>query len=312
MGSAGSTTESETMSLDTLVKDIAGGRYSNVVIMCGAGISTSAGIPDFRTPSAGLYFKLRKYNLPYPEAVFEGRYFRQDPKPFYGLVREIFPENISPTTTHQFFSLLHKKGLLRRIYTQNIDALEYLAGVPEDKIVEAHGSFKSGYCTACSETYDLSWLKHQIFNGNQADGVPRCAKCGGVVRPDVVLFGEALPARFWSNIDTDFKACDLLLVFGTSLVVSPFNTLVGKPGKSVPRVYINKTKPGATGSLLGWFMSMGANVDFSRLSDLQLLGDCDRQVEEVCQRLGWDQQLKDIKVLSLDTLTDDASKAQTL
>jgi len=142
MGSAGSTTESETMSLDTLIKDIAGGRYSNVVIMCGAGISTNAGIPDFRTPSAGLYFKLRKYNLPYPEAVFEGRYFRQDPEPFYGLVREIFPQNISPTTTHQFFSLLHKKGLLRRIYTQNIDALEYLAGVPEDKIVEAHGSFK--------------------------------------------------------------------------------------------------------------------------------------------------------------------------
>ena len=83
-----------------------------------------------------------------------------------------------------------------------------------------------------------------------------------MVRPDVVLFGEALPDRFWRNIDSDFQQCDLLLVFGTSLAVSPFNTLVGRSGRTVPRCYINKTKPGATGSLLGWLLSMGANVDF--------------------------------------------------
>ena len=79
----------------------------------------------------GLYFKLRKYNLPYPEAVFEGGYFRQNPLPFYGLIRELFPSTLTPTTTHKFFSLLNKKGILSRIYTQNIDALEHLAGVPE-------------------------------------------------------------------------------------------------------------------------------------------------------------------------------------
>ena len=76
-----------------------------------------------------------------------------------------------------------------------------------------------------------------------------------------MCFGEALPERFWSNISADFEACDLLLVFGTSLVVSPFNTLVGRPGTSVPRVYINLSKPGATG-LVGWLLRMGANVDF--------------------------------------------------
>ena len=92
--------------------------------------------------------------------------------------------------------------------------------------------------------------------------MPKCESCNGVVRPDVVLFGEALPSRFWANIDSDFQQCDLLLVFGTSLVVSPFNTLVAKPGRSVPRCYVNLTKPGATGSLLGWLMTMGANVDF--------------------------------------------------
>ena len=71
--------------------------------------------------------------------------------------------------------------------------------------------------------------------------------CQGIVRPNVVLFGESLPNRFWVNITPDFQACDLLLVFGTSLVVSPFNTLVGKPGRDIPRVYINMTKPGSSG-----------------------------------------------------------------
>ena len=82
------------------------------------------------------------------------------------------------------------------------------------------------------------------------------------------------------------QACDLLLVFGTSLVVSPFNSLVDKPGRRVPRVYVNKTKPGASSSLLGWFLNMAANVDFSRASDLVMLGDCDAQVEQVCEQ-GW-------------------------
>lgn len=114
-----------------LTSGLTEGNFKNIVILCGAGISTNAGIPDFRSPSAGLYFKLRKYNLPYPEAVFEGRYFKENPLPFYSLVRELFPSTLTPTTTHKFFSLLHQKGILRRVYTQNIDALEHLAGLPE-------------------------------------------------------------------------------------------------------------------------------------------------------------------------------------
>ena len=281
------------------------GKFQNVVIMCGAGISTSAGIPDFRSPSAGLYFKLRKYNLPYPEAVFEGSYFRTNPLPFYGLIRELFPSTLTPTTTHKFFSLLHQKGILRRIYTQNIDALEYLSGVPEDKIIEAHGSFQKSYCTKCKKPYDLKWLKTEIFSPERNDGVPKCVTCNGVVRPDVVLFGEPLPSRFWENIDSDFQQCDLLLVLGTSLVVSPFNTLVGKPRSSVPRCYINLTKPGKTGTLLGWLMTMGANVDFSRETDLVLLGDCDDTVRQLADKLDWRQELENITVTSLeDTLRD--------
>jgi len=157
-----------------LVENLLAGKYKNIVVMCGAGISTNAGIPDFRTPSAGLYFKLRKYNLPYPEAVFDGGYFRKDPKPFYGLVREIYPETLAPTTTHKFFTLLHQKGILKRIYTQNIDALEYLAGVPEEKIIEAHGSFKKSFCTKCKKNYELGWFKNEIFSPETNDEVPKC------------------------------------------------------------------------------------------------------------------------------------------
>ena len=283
-------------SLDDLCRRLSSGEYKNVVVMCGAGVSTNAGVPDFRSPSAGLYFKLRKYDLPYPEAIFEGTYFRRDPKPFYGLVREIYPERLCPTTAHKFFALLHHKGILRRVYTQNIDALEFLAGLPEDKVVEAHGTFMRSYCVSCKHNYDLGWLKRQIFSPSSNEGVPKCDRCGGVVRPDVVLFGESLPERFWSCARQDFPECDLLLVLGTSLVVAPFNSLVAKPRSGVPRVYINKTRPGTAGGILGWIMGMGRNINFSDDADLILLGDCDERSEEICRKAGWAEELKNVEV----------------
>jgi NAD-dependent histone deacetylase SIR2 len=107
----------------------------------GAGISTSAGIPDFRSPETGLYANLARLNLPYAEAVFDIAYFRNRPEPFYTLARELYPGKYRPTITHSFITLLHKKGLLLKLFTQNIDCLEREAGVPGDLIIEAHGSF---------------------------------------------------------------------------------------------------------------------------------------------------------------------------
>jgi NAD+-dependent protein deacetylase SIR2 len=107
----------------------------------GAGISTSAGIPDFRSPETGLYANLARLNLPYAEAVFSIDYFRNKPEPFYILAQELYPGKYRPTITHSFINLLHKKGLLLKLFTQNIDCLEREAGVPGDKIIEAHGSF---------------------------------------------------------------------------------------------------------------------------------------------------------------------------
>jgi NAD-dependent deacetylase sirtuin 2 len=166
--------------------------------MCGAGISTAAGVPDFRSPSAGLYFKIRNIpDLPYPEAVFDGAFFRHNPKPFYSLIRSIFPQRLCPTDTHKFFALLNNHGILRRVYTQNIDALENLGGVPEEKIIEAHGTFRISICQSCRAEYDLAWLKAAIFSPEENDGVPKCPQCQtGVVRPQVVFFGEKLPVRY--------------------------------------------------------------------------------------------------------------------
>jgi len=304
MGQKGSTVgnNAEKLTLELLSQNLANGTFKNVVVMCGAGISTSAGVPDFRSPSAGLYFKLRNIpDLPYPEAVFDGSFFRANPKPFYTLVRSIFPERLCPTDTHKFFALLHKKGILRRVYTQNIDALENLGGLPEEKIIEAHGTFREAYCQACNEKYDLPWLKHQIFNPDGNDGVPKCPKCKtGVVRPNIVFFGESLPTRFWSNIDSDFRQCDCLLVFGTSLAVAPFNGLIAKPPSSAIRVFINRTKPGSVG-IVGWVMGLGRNsVNFDGTNDLIVLNDCDKTVRDICREVAWEEELDSIEVKILE------------
>ena len=119
---------------------------AKVVVMAGAGISVSAGIPDFRTPGTGLYDNLQKYDLPSPQSIFELSYFREKPDAFYRLCAELWPDNFAPTPTHHFLKELHARGLLKRCFTQNIDSLEKIAQLPVDKIVAAHGNFDRCSC----------------------------------------------------------------------------------------------------------------------------------------------------------------------
>uniref|UniRef100_A0AAQ5YZE5 NAD-dependent protein deacetylase n=1 Tax=Amphiprion ocellaris TaxID=80972 RepID=A0AAQ5YZE5_AMPOC len=208
------------LTLDGVARYINSGKCKNIICMVGAGISTSAGIPDFRSPGTGLYANLQKYNLPYPEAIFQIDYFKKHPEPFFALAKELYPGQFKPTICHYFMKMLKDKGVLRRCYTQNIDTLERVAGLEGEDLIEAHGTFYTSHCVSfcCRKEYNLDWMKEKIFS----DDIPKCDKCSSLVKPDIVFFGENLPVRFFTSMKMDFPRCDLLIIMGTSLQVQPF------------------------------------------------------------------------------------------
>lgn len=231
-------------------------------------------VPDFRSPNTGLYANLARLNLPYAEAVFDISYFRENPDPFYVLARELYPGNYSPTISHVFIALLAKKGLLRMLFTQNIDCLERQAGVPAELIVEAHGSFAEQRCIDCKSPFPDDAMKDHVFKGE----VPRCAnkKCNGLVKPDIVFFGEQLPEAFHQNRHVPATS-DLVLVMGTSLTVQPFASLPELTNDETPRVLFNLERVGSLGS---------------RADDVLVLGDCDSGVRRLADELGWRDELE--------------------
>ncbi|KAI0648137.1 DHS-like NAD/FAD-binding domain-containing protein [Trametes meyenii] len=235
------------------------------------GVSTAAGIPDFRSPGTGLYSNLQGLNLPYPEAVFEINYFRDNPVPFYTLARELYPGRFRPTLTHTFVKLLADHSLLDVCFTQNIDTLERQAGVPGDRIVEAHGSFAAQHCIECHSPFDGAKMKEAVETGD----IVRCGNCGGLVKPDIVFFGESLPAAFHKNVPR-LRGGDLLIVIGTSLTVHPFASLTSLVPESCPRVLINMDPAGDIGT---------------RPDDVLLIGRCDEIVRELARELGWEEEL---------------------
>ena len=309
-------TNLEEVTVEGIAKAIKQGKCKNIIVMSGAGISVSAGIPDFRTPGTGLYDNLQKYNLPHATAVFEIDYFRQRPDPFYLLAKELFPGNFKPTPTHYFVKLLEKKGILLRNYTQNIDTLERVAGISGDKLVEAHGSFATSHCIDCNKEETTEAVKKHVENGT----IPHCSACGGLVKPDIVFFGESLPSRFFQLLNDDFAKCDLLLVLGTSLQVQPFASLIGKVPNECPRLLINRELVGTIdkkyGELLAnspskflsfiyyyyssFFFVFNTNYFYleyfrfdmeSNYRDVALLGDCDSGVLKLADLCGWKQEL---------------------
>ncbi|XP_015608363.1 NAD-dependent protein deacetylase sirtuin-2 [Cephus cinctus] len=281
------------LSLDGIAEYIKSTRCKNVIVMAGAGISTSAGIPDFRSPSSGLYHNLDKYNLPHPQAIFEIDYFEKNPEPFFTLAKELMPGGFKPTPSHYFIRLLWEKGLLLRHYTQNIDTLERVAGLPSELLVEAHGSFHSGHCLKCRAPYSLEWMKEKILGGL----IPKCEECKkGIVKPDIVFFGEMLPDRFHTLIDQDFKKADLLIIMGSSLVVHPFASLIDRVPSNCPRLLINKEKVGVEDrvmQLLGLKQGLVFDPIYGHLArDVAWLGDCDTGCQLLADKLGWEEELK--------------------
>eukprot|EP01114_Cavostelium_apophysatum_P021493 TRINITY_DN7518_c0_g1_i1.p1 TRINITY_DN7518_c0_g1~~TRINITY_DN7518_c0_g1_i1.p1 ORF type:complete len:466 (-),score=105.57 TRINITY_DN7518_c0_g1_i1:33-1430(-) len=277
------------LTLEGITRIIREGKCKNIVVMTGAGISVAAGIPDFRTPGTGLYDNLQKYDLPHPTAVFELEYFKQKPEPFYLLAKELYPGNFEPTATHFFIRLLHEKGLLLRNFTQNIDTLERVAGIPGEVLVEAHGSFASAHCIACKEEEDIGVVKEKVFSSE----IPRCKQCGSLVKPDIVFFGESLPTRFFQLMMDDFAKCDLLIVIGTSLQVQPFASLIHKVNPSVPRLLINNEVVGRVDPQLALFgITKGFRLGMkNNYRDVAFIGDCQDGVKELAKHLGWKDEL---------------------
>ncbi|XP_018621204.1 NAD-dependent protein deacetylase sirtuin-3, mitochondrial isoform X1 [Scleropages formosus] len=262
-------------SLQGIARGIKEGEYKKVVVMVGAGISTPSGIPDFRSPGSGLYDNLQQYKLPYAEAIFEINYFHYNPQPFFALAKELYPGNYQPNLTHYFIRLLYDKGQLLRLYTQNIDGLERRAGIPPSKLVEAHGTFATATCTVCRKEYPGEDLRADIM----ASAIPKCSTCKGIIKPDIVFFGEELPQQFLMYL-TDFPMADLLIIMGTSLEVEPFASLAGAVRGSVPRLLFNRDAVGpfAHSSL--------------RHNDVAELGDVVSGVQKLVDAMGWTKELQ--------------------
>ncbi|XP_073914540.1 NAD-dependent protein deacetylase sirtuin-2 isoform X2 [Castor canadensis] len=283
------------LTLEGVTRYMQSERCRKVICLVGAGISTSAGIPDFRSPTTGLYANLEKYHLPYPEAIFEIGYFKKHPEPFFALAKELYPDQFKPTICHYFIRLLKEKGLLLRCYTQNIDTLERVAGLEPEDLVEAHGTFHTSHCISplCRREYTLNWMKEKIFSGT----IPKCEKCQSVVKPDIIFFGENLPARFFSCMQSDFLKADLLIIMGTSLQVQPFASLISKVSLSTPRLLINKEKTGQMDPFLGMMIGLGGAMDFDSKKayrDVSWLGDCDQGCLALADLLGWKKELEDL------------------
>ena len=189
-----------------------------IVFFGGAGVSTESGIPDFRSVD-GLYNQQWKYP---PEEIISRSFFDRDPKEFYRFYRaKLLPQGIKPNAAHYKLAELEQAGKLLAVVTQNIDGLHQLAG--SKNVWELHGSTLRNYCMNCHEFYDEKII---IESENAPDKLPHCPKCGGLIKPDVVLYEEGLDQRVIEGAIKAIKAADTLIIGGTSLTVYPAAGLI--------------------------------------------------------------------------------------
>lgn len=201
--------------IDTLREMIEGSR--NGVFFGGAGVSTESDIPDFRSAD-GLYSKLRgRYAR--PEEILSYSFFVNYTEEFYEFYRNhILAPGAKPNRAHYALARMERDGKLKAVITQNIDGLHTKAG--SKTVFEVHGSTYRNYCMDCLKQYDIDFIV------NSKESVPKCTRCGGIVRPDVTLYEEALPADVLEQSVQAVRHADLFIVGGTSLVVYPAAGLI--------------------------------------------------------------------------------------
>ena len=186
---------------------------NNLVFFGGAGVSTESGIPDFRSVD-GLYHM--KYDYP-PETILSHTFFKRHPEEFYRFYRDkMLILDAKPNAAHRKLAQWEKEGRLKAVITQNIDGLHQKAGSKE--VLELHGSIHRNYCTRCGKFFDAEYMQ-------RAEGVPKC-ECGGIIKPDVVLYEEGLDMQVVSKAIQYISRADVLIVGGTSLVVYPAAGLI--------------------------------------------------------------------------------------
>lgn len=257
--------------LERVAEAITSGQCRRILFLTGAGVSVAAGIPDFRSPG-GMYDTLRPDLLTAserektwmkadPTAVVSQEIFYENPFPYLEVRRPFIlgtaETKWKPTLAHWFMRLCYDHGLLLHVYTQNIDGLDYKVGLPEDKITAVHGSMAVVQCEFCGETYPLDDFYHQvktkirdIYGTNDPDSpststeilCQHCHRPG--VKPNTVLYGSRLPKEFNFMPQVAHKA-DLLIIAGTSLTVSPANSVVYHVPPTCPRLIINREPVGA-------------------------------------------------------------------
>ncbi len=226
-----------------------------VAALTGAGVSTAAGIPDFRGPQ-GLYVT-RRYD---PDTVFDINAFRQDPLPFFDFSRDFLREtaHVEPTFTHRFLADLEATDRLAGVITQNIDALHEQAG--SRRVLPVHGNYWTSHCQVCGRAFDFETLRAKVA----AEPVP-CCSCGGVIKPDVVFFGE--PVRDLHAAQKLVVDSDLLLVLGSSLAVHPAALIPQFAGGEV--VVVNHGPVGLASAPGRFFVDEDLDGFFRAVADAQ-------------------------------------------
>lgn len=289
-------------------------KAQNVLVLTGAGISTSLGIPDFRS-SKGFYSKMKNLGLDDPQEVFSLELFKRDPSIFYSIAYMILPPEHSFTPLHGFIKLLQDKGKLLRNYTQNIDNLEGNVGIIPENLVQCHGSFATASCVTCKykipgETLYPNLRSKKIaycpfcdserrallkkYDKHEDEGIGnylskfQYIESFGVMKPDITFFGENLPERYHSTIKEDIKKCDLLICIGTSLKVAPVSEIVNRVPEDVPQILINRDPIN--------------HCEF----DVEFLGYCDQAITYICgEQLKWEIPHKDFqKILNSGLVLD--------
>lgn len=200
---------------------------NNIVFFGGAGVSTESNIPDFRSVD-GLYHQ--KYDYP-PEKILSHSFFLSHPEEFYRFYKDkMVYINAKPNDAHKILAQWEQEGKVKAVITQNIDGLHQKAG--SQKVLELHGTVYKNYCMRCGKEYELEWMLEQ-------EGVPHC-NCGGIIRPDVVLYEEGLDQKVIQDAVSFIEEADILIIGGTSLTVYPAAGLI-EYYKGNKLVLINKS-----------------------------------------------------------------------